>query len=166
MNELFNTFQPMLQVLIGGLLAILGGVVGMWLQAKYARRVRMDEIIAEKKVATNAEAYSRMIEIASMLRQLTKKETHDKIMEYEKWFFNARLFLPGTFPNKWLSIRNGLSRALRLEKRLGSDDVADELTTLEEHIEKLADEAIEEIYKEMNLPKIEIELPAIGQVQK
>lgn len=58
-----------------------------------------------------------------------------------------------------VSIRNGLSKALRLEKRLSErQDVADELTALEDHLDKLADEAINEIYKEMNLPKIEIEL--------
>lgn len=150
----------MLQVLVGGLLAILGGILGMWLQARYTRRIRMDEVTAEKKITTNAEAYTRMIKIASMLRQSTNEETYSIIIDDQSWFFNARLFLPGKFPNKWISIRNGLSKALRLEKMLsGNQTLADELTELETHLDKLADEAINEIYKEMNLPKIEIELP-------
>lgn len=103
-TEFLKEIQPMLQVLVGGLLAILGGILGMWIQARYTRRIRMDKITAEKKVNTNAEAYTRMVEIASMLRQSTNEETYKKIIEYDSWFFSARLFLPGKFPNKWLLV--------------------------------------------------------------
>lgn len=151
--ELLTTFQPMLQVIAGGLIAILGGIIGMWLQARNTRRIKMDEIIAEKKVNTNAEAYRYMKIIESMLQQSSHEETLKKILEYEDWFFNVRLFLPGKFPDKWLSIRNGLSKAARLQ---GQPEKADELTKLERELLDLANKAILEIYKEMNLPRIEV----------
>lgn len=143
----------MLQVIVGGLIAILGGIIGMWFQAKNARRIKMDEIIAEKKVEVNAEAYKRMKVISSMLVQTSTEETLKKILNEEEWFFNVRLFLPGKFPDKWLSIRNGLSKAQRLQ---GIPEKTDELSELEGELPKLAEEAILEIYKEMNLPRIKV----------
>ncbi|MDZ4383312.1 MAG: hypothetical protein U0937_01575 [Thermodesulfovibrionia bacterium] len=145
--------QPMLQVTVGGLLAILGGMIGMWYQARNARRIRMDEIIAERKVKANAEAYRRMKTIESMLIQASPEETLKKILDDEDWFFGERLFLPGKFPDKWLSIRNGLSKALRLQ---GRTEKADELSKLEDELSKLAEEAILEIYEEMNIPRIKV----------
>lgn len=150
----------MLNVLLGGLLAILGGLIGMWLQARYARKIKMDEVTAEKKVAANAEAYTRMKVIESMLPQATLKATLKQILEYEEWFFNTRLFLPGRFPDKWLSIRNQLTKAVRLEESLESDttgESAERLETLEAKLRKLAAEAIVEIYNDMNLERIELE---------
>jgi len=143
----------MLQVTVGGLLAILGGMIGMWYQARNARRIRMDEIIAERKVKANAEAYRRMKTIESMLIQASPEETLKKILDDEDWFFGERLFLPGKFPDKWLSIRNGLSKALRLQ---GRTEKADELSKLEDELSKLAEEAILEIYEEMNIPRIKV----------
>lgn len=151
--EQLKEVEPMLQVIVGGLLAILGGIIGMWWQARNARRIRMDEIIAERKVKANAEAYARMKTISSMLIQASPDETLKKILVYEGWFFGERLFLPGKFPDKWLSIRNGLSKAQRLQ---GITEKADELSKLEGELSKLAEEAILEIYKEMNLPRITV----------
>jgi hypothetical protein len=48
-------------ILIGGILAILGGFFAQWLQAKYARKTRMDQIIAERAVDTYTEAYVYII---------------------------------------------------------------------------------------------------------
>jgi hypothetical protein len=150
----------MLNVLLGGLLAILGGLIGMWLQAKYARKIKMDQIIAEKKISANAEAYKCMKVIESMLSQAALEDTLKKIYKYEEWFFSTRLFLPGRFPDKWLSIRNQLSKAVRLEKSLESDTTeksAEKLTALETKLSKLAEEAIVEIYNDMDIPRIKLE---------
>lgn len=144
----------MIELIIGGLLATIGGMIGIWFQASQARKIRMEEAIAEKKVQTNAEAYSRMKEIASMLLQSTIKETYGKIIQHEEWFFNVRLFLPGKFPDKWLSVRNGLAKAVRLE---GQNDKTDELSKLKKDISEIAEEAILEIYKEMKLERIKID---------
>ena len=158
--RLIEALNPLLQFALGGLFTLLGILIGHRLQAKQARQIRMDEVTAEKKVAANAEAYNRMKVIESMLPQATLKETLAKMVEDEGWFFSTRLFLPGRFPDKWLSIRNQLSKAVRLEKSLESDKTgksAEEVTELETKLRKLAAEAIVEIYNDMNLPRIKLE---------
>ena len=155
----------MFKVIIGGLLAVLGGAVATWLQARYARRIRRSEIVAEKMVATNAVAFGHMVTISSMLVQGTLKDTLNKIDENEEWFVNNRLFLPGKFPDKWLSIRMFLRRGIRLEKQLGTSsgeaaqEIADKLAESEVNLDRLAKEAIDEIYKEMELEPIKVESP-------
>lgn len=150
-----ENYLPLLQVLLGGLLATLGGIIGIRLQAKYARKIKMDEITAEKKVIANAEAYSRIKKIASMFIPSSLEDTLRKILEYEEWFFNNRLFLPGKFPDKWLTLRNGIAKLVRLSKQASADP--GEATEIEDKMNQVAEEAIEEIYKEMGLKEIKIE---------
>jgi hypothetical protein len=149
----------MIKVIIGGLLATFGGMIGIWLQAKYARRVKMDEIIAEKKIAANNEAYIRIKTIESMLIQATLEQVKAKIYEYDDWFFNTRLFLPGKFPDKWLTIKSNIIIAIGLERQLPK--TADELSRLENNLLRFVKEAIDEIYKEMKLKNMKIEKVSI-----
>lgn len=152
---LLSRNKEMIQVMLGGLLATLGGMIGLWFQAKNARRIRMDEIIAEKKIQANNEAYIRIKTIEGMLTQAELEDVKKKLYEYDEWYFNTRLFLPGKFPDKWLSIKNNLIKAIGLKRNL--PDSATELTKLEAYLDKLKDEAIDEIYKEMKLSNIQIE---------
>ena len=145
----------MIQVIIGGILATLGGMVGIWFQAKTARRIRMDEIIAEKKIQADNEAYIRIKTIEAMLIQSDLEEVKGKFYEYDEWFFNTRLFLPGKFPDKWLSIKSNLIKAIGLKRKLPNS--TKELTELETYLSELKDEAIDEIYKEMKLSDMQIE---------
>ena len=145
----------MIQVIIGGILATLGGMVGIWFQAKNARRIRMDEIIAEKKIQADNEAYIRIKTIEAMLIQSDLEEVKGKFYEYDEWFFNTRLFLPGKFPDKWLSIKSNLIKAIGLKRKLPNS--TKELTELETYLSELKDEAIDEIYKEMKLSDMQIE---------
>lgn len=148
--------NPIWGVLLGGLFAIVGGYIATASQTRFARERRMEEVIAEKKVAANSEAYSRIKRVSSLMVQSTIKETFDYMAKNEVWLFDNRLFLPGKFPDKWLTIRNGLSKALRLEQQLPS--TATELSELEGKLSKIATEAGNEIYKEMKLSPIEVEL--------
>lgn len=151
----------MIQVIIGGILAILGGMLSMWFQAKNTRRIRMDEIIAEKKINANNEAFIRIKTIESMLTQSSLKETGSKMQEYEEWFFKSRLFLPGEFFNKWLALKFGISKANRIVIELPKD--AEKLSQLEMNLTKIAREAIDEIYKEMKMPNIKTEKELIDK---
>jgi len=63
----------MLRVIIGGLLAILGGFVATYYQAKKARKIRMDEIIAEKKIQASAEAFTKFTELKGITTRGTTK---------------------------------------------------------------------------------------------
>ena len=151
----YEEIMDMLKFFLGALSAILGSFLAMRYQIKKARKIRMDEIIAERKVHTNGEAYAKMKDIASRLAQSTLENVLRVILENEKWFFRNRLYLPGKYPNKWITIRNKVSEAIR--SQLQSPEKADELASLKKALIKIANEAIDEIYKEMELERIEVE---------
>ena len=144
----------MLELLLGAFLAILGGWGAIWFQQRYARKIRMDEITAERKVTANAEAYAYVKEVKSSLLQKNTEDTLKLVLAREEWFFSNRLFLPGKFPAKWLSIRNDLHRLKRWQG--GASKTPEEITALEEQIEQSATDAIDEIYEDMNLERIEL----------
>jgi len=154
----------MLEVVIGGILAILGGIAGVWIQARFALDIKMDEIVAEKKVQANQEAYSRIKTIEAMLTQATLEDVKKQFYEYDDWFFNTRLFLPDNFPDKWLSIKSNLIKAIGLQRELPA--TADKLSNLEERLRKLKDEAIDAIYHDMNLSKIKVEGISEGKIKE
>lgn len=151
-------------VLLGAVVAAGGGFAAIWIQAKLTRRIRMDERIAERKVEVNAQAYYKIKIIDSMLVQATTEDVLKQIQKDEQWFFENRLFLPGKFPDKWLSIRAGLQRAILLQHNLPI--TANELTRLDTDLRNLAEEAIQEIYREMGLSRLEAKMPRGAETQQ
>lgn len=85
----------------------MGGWGALYFQLRYSRKIRMNEITAERKVTANAEAYKHTKYIETF-PQRSAQEILAVMLSHEEWFFNNRLFLPGKFPAKWLSIRNDL----------------------------------------------------------
>lgn len=154
----------MFEVIIGGILAILGGIAGVWIQARFALDIKMDEIVAEKKVQANQEAYSRIKTIEAMLTQATLEDVKKQFYDYDEWFFNVRLFLPDNFSDKWLSIKSNLIKAVGLQR--GLPNTADELSKLEERLRKLKDDAIDAIYNDMKLSKIKVEGITEGKIKE
>ena len=144
----------MWQTALGGLLAILGGLIANWIQLRYTRRIRMDEIIAERKVTANAQAYSHMKEIEASEVQEDTGSTREIMQKYEQWFFDNRLFLPGKFPEKWLLVRNDLFKLARWQTI--DSKTPDELFGLEERISATISDAIDEVYKDMDLKRIDL----------
>lgn len=142
----------MWDTLLGGLLAILGGWGAAWYAARNARENRMNEIVAERKVSANAEAYSNVKEIQSRFVQSSPEDTLRRMMDYEAWFFSTRLFLPGEFPAKWLAVRNDLQKIARWQQDQSKTLI--EKTQLSENISSTLTEAIDEIYKDMKLNRI------------
>ena len=152
LKEIFS-----MNIFLSILTLIIGAWLGAWLHAKYARRTRMNQIVAEKAVNANAEAYAYMKDIEARLTQDTLENTFAAILQQGEWLLKSRLYLPGKFPNKWFAIRNKLGKAVRLEKQLPKTDTqktTEELGHLEEELKRLVDEAIGEIYKEMKLSHI------------
>lgn len=94
-----------LTALLGGLLAIAGGFAAAWFQLHITQRTRMNTIIAEKKIKANAEAYQYMKEIERSLVERTDTETLVAIKDRDAWMSANRLFLPGSFPEKWEALR-------------------------------------------------------------
>ena len=104
-------FPIYLAILI--IVAILGPII----QSKRTRRMRMDEVLAEKKFIADGEAYEHMKIIASNLRQSSLEKVKKIMRNKEDWFFQNLLFSPGKFADMWLSIRNAIDKAIRLEKK-------------------------------------------------
>ncbi len=144
----------MWETIVGGLLAILGGWGATWYQSRNTRKLRMDEVVAERKIQVNAEAYSCMKRVQSHLLQSDVDTTSAVIQEYEEWFFDNRLFLPGHYPEKWLTVRNNVGK-LRLWEKSNSK-TPEEIAALDKAIEKAVEDAIDEIYKDMGLKRLEL----------
>jgi hypothetical protein len=143
----------MWETLLGGSLTLLGGWAAIYFQFRYARKNKMNEIVAERKVTTNAQAYAYMKEIKSIFTQKKDaKAAVERILRREEWFFDNRLFLPGEFPSKWLSVRNDLLTLARSKE--SNTGTPEELTALNNRIESTCTEAIMEIYKDMDLKPI------------
>ena len=85
----------MWDTIFGGLLAILGGWGTVWYQSRNARKRRMDELMADRKIEANAQAYSNTKELQSHLLQSDTDTSYGIILSQEEWFFENRLFLPG-----------------------------------------------------------------------
>ena len=144
----------MWETLLGGFLAILGGWGAIWYQLRNTRQNRMDEVTAERKVTANAQAYAYMKQIQSSHIQENTESTLAAILSHEQWFFDNRLFLPGEFPKKWLAVRSGLGTLARLERVPSTPP--DEITNVESRIDDAILDAINEIYEDMNIKRIEL----------
>ena len=145
----------MWETLLGGALAIAGGWGATWYQARKARKIRMDEVIAERKVEVNAEAHSRMKRIEGSFLQQNLEDTLNLVMSHEQWLFDSYLFLPGRFGDHWLRIRNDLHKLVRWQ----GIKPPDELTALDKQIEASISAAIDEIYKDTGLPRLDVRNP-------
>ena len=88
------------------------------------------------------------------LLQSDTDTTYRIILSQEEWFFENRLFLPGQFPEKWISLRNDLHKLRHWEKV--PSKTPEELTALSSRIDSTAEEAVLEIYSDMNLKPIKL----------
>ncbi len=144
----------MWDTILGGLLAILGGWGAIWYQFRATTKRRMNELLADRKIEANAQAYSIVKEIQGHLVQSDMETTHQRILDKEEWFFSNRLFLPGQFPEKWLSIRNDVGTLKFWEK--ASSKTPEEMATLSRQIDSTVTDAVLEIYSDMGLKPIDL----------
>jgi len=155
MTDMLKFLLAAISALFGGFLTALGGFLATLYQAKKARKIRMDEVIAEKIVDANTEGCQKMKYIASWLGYKTLQDVLDFILKNESWFFLNRLYLFKKFPNKWITIRNYVMEAIKLEKQL--PEKASELESLKKALIKLANDANLLIINEMDVDAIEVE---------
>ena len=88
---LVKEVESMLEVLLGGFLVLLGTMIGKWLEVRYTRRTRMDQILAERSVDTYARAYAYMKEIEARLTQDTLENTYAVVLNQEQWLIQLIL---------------------------------------------------------------------------
>jgi hypothetical protein len=100
--------STVLAAAIGGVLAVAGALAAKWIQLRTAQRTRMNQVIAERKVSANAEAYKFMKVIEGHLAEHTDEQALTLMLSREDWLFENRLFLPSAFYATWLSLRTTL----------------------------------------------------------
>jgi len=146
--------NPLLAAILGGLIAGAISIGGIYLQAASVRSKRMDELIAEKKIAAYELAYYYTTQVQSRLPGLDVMALQ-KILDQEHWFFMNRLYLPGEFPKKWLQMRDYL---MELQGwRNDPTKTADEKLDFAKRIRDIAASAIDEIYADLDLKRISLD---------
>ena len=159
-------WQIILAHVVGGILATMGGIAAIWYQAKKAREIRIDEIMAEKQVEANREAHKRIELLRSSLMQQCNRKVLTYMDDRIKWMLDRRPYLPALFYNNWMSIRGSLREAATLEATLKEVEdpqrrsgLLDKLDKYKPHCEKLADEALAELERIMDLEPIQLKYP-------
>jgi len=141
--------DAILAAILAGLLAIGGGFVATWFQQRTTRRTRMNAIIAERKVKANAEAYQYMKEIERSLIQRSDAETLALITARDAWLSANRLFLPGSFPEHWTSLR--ITLQWLVGSPLEGPRDPDQTHRLRLKALRLAKDALQEVYEDMGI---------------
>jgi hypothetical protein len=160
----------MLEIIVGGALAISGGIIGTWLQARFSRRAKMSEILAERRINADEEAFKRILNIGGHILSGGPIEGAEEFEKHANWFLENRLFLSGKLIGILMSLRLSLSKAARLAKIVGKEpgfdespekenEMIDELTKTEIRAGHLADQAVNELLRDMGLTEMTIELP-------
>ena len=103
-----TALSGVLAALVGGLLAIAGALAASWFQSRTTLRTRMNQVIAERKVTANADAYILMKMIESHIAERHDVEALTLLVAREGWLVANRLFLPAAFAETWLALRTTL----------------------------------------------------------
>ena len=151
-------------MLFGAFLVLVGGFLAIWYQAKKVRQIHREEIIAHKQIESNTQGFNHITELISLMRENTPEQVLKWLGEKEKWFLNARLFLPPNFAQHWLSISEYCQRLVKLNAKLKemTDElrkggIIDEMRECESFCTKLGQRALDEIYQDMNIATIATE---------
>lgn len=144
-------WPSLLPVLVGGGLAILGGMAGtiisLTLQAKNAGRIRKRELTATRQVDAERDAYGKLKQVEGLVRCGQAVDAARFIHEQQEWFFGqARLYLPDRVADYWLELRK-LTAALA-EETLKDPVENDVCRELHNSCMDTASRAIKEIYGE------------------
>lgn len=94
-----------LTAVVGGLLAILGALFAHWFQKRTTLRTRMSQVIAERKVSANADAYKFLKMIEGHLAEHADAHALALMVGRADWLFANRLFLPTGFTDIWTALQ-------------------------------------------------------------
>ena len=124
-------WQIIVAHVVGGILATMGGIAAIWYQAKKAREIRIDEIMAEKQVEAKREAHKRIELLRSRLMQQCNRDVLTYMDDRITWMLDRRPYLPALFYDNWMSIRSSLREATTLEATLRSAFTEEELRLID-----------------------------------
>jgi hypothetical protein len=94
-----------LTALVGGLLAIAGALSAHWFQNRATLRTRMSQVIAERKVSANADAYKFLKMIEGHLAERADAQALALMVGRADWLFANRLYLPASFTETWTALQ-------------------------------------------------------------
>jgi hypothetical protein len=142
-----SLFSSVLVAFVGGVLAIAGAFAASWFQARITMRTRMNEVLAERKVTANADAYVYLKTIESRLAERNDAEALSLLMDQENWLMANRLFLPAAFTETWQALRQTL-RWLADTSAAGDSET---LRRLRLQALKFVKEAMRQVYRDMDV---------------
>jgi len=154
---IWTYLQPILQIAIGGLLAIAGGFAGAWFQAQSTRRVKEAEIMAERRIDACRDALERLITVNTMAVTRGLSSTDAYIVSAEEWFLASRLFLPHPVASTWISLRMAVAGAATMEE--GLPRTGEHLEKARHRVARLCKEGMDAVYEGMGVPPPEPEPP-------
>jgi len=147
--------EELLLVLVGGVCSAFGGFLATWYWAKKAGKIKFQETIAERKVATYGKGLELICRLQFVLLQGTKEDALEFIYEkHGSWFSDNLILLPHTFVENWRSIRLNLQSDISERKAVLPQE--EKLVPLPTFCRKLAQEAEKSILNELNLPEFKI----------
>lgn len=145
-------------LILGAFLSIAGGVTGSivmaWVNSRWTRYNRMEDILAEKKILHNRIAFAHMKTIEGLLVQGTIENARDELEKRSEWFFNNAIFLPTKFCEKWLTLRSGAHIVSIYEKEINRTITPEQLVNAYQRLSTLAKELLSIIYADMRIKPI------------
>ena len=153
-------------VLIGAASSIVGGFLATWYRARIAGRVRLQETIAERKVAAYGKALELIGQVQSILVQGTKNDALAFLGDNGSWFADNLILLPHAFVVNWRSIRHNLKKAIlydETQEKMKDEDkrkeIVDQIVEAQGFCDRLAQEAESGIREELGLPEFVVRHP-------
>jgi hypothetical protein len=133
---------------VGGLLAIAGGFAANWFQMRITLRMRMNQLIAERKVSADADALKYLKLIESHLAEHSDAQALALMLGREDWLFGNRLFLPAGFAELWISLQTTLRWISEAPDEAARD--FEDVHRLRVRALRYVKQAAQEIYHDMN----------------
>lgn len=142
--------KDLLLVIVGGVLAVIGGFAGVWFQTIFASKRRFKEIIAEKMVEIYPEAIAKIFDLRCHIPQSSDSETLQFIEDNLDWLKQNRAFLPQRIYDNWHEIRR-ISRQIVWHRNGELHLSLEEIKGLEKSRENLTDESEKLLLKNFDL---------------
>jgi hypothetical protein len=152
--------KEVLLVFVGGLCSSFGGFLAAWYRTRVAGKVKLQETIAERKVAAYGKGLELIGHVQSILIQGTKEDAVTFLYDNGSWFADNLILLPHTFVVNWRSIRHNLKKAViydnaqeKMKNGAKREETIEQIVQIHEFCDKLAKEAETSIRKELELPE-------------
>jgi hypothetical protein len=103
----------MINLLIGAILAIIGGIIGQIVESRFLRKNKRNEYIAKLEVDAVVWIYPLFKKIMTYLDHQNKdnpkfEDAEKIVVDSDARFWEIRLLLPSGIPECWIACRNAV----------------------------------------------------------